>query len=156
MSSELNVKITRKEKFAVESAKLFSFISDFTKAHLYMPHLEQISVLDANRHHWKFKPVGAKGHFITVAFDTVAKFTDGSSIEFTTIEGSGNADISGGFTVSSMKNGTAELSVTFDATATLPFKLPFFVKPVARKMMEMELGRTLGRYLENAKKELEA
>jgi len=95
--------------------------------------------------------VGHSNYTIQIHFATEMKASPHSCIEFTPVPNVGNSELNGRWDISPAGQGS---QLSFSVTMETDLPIPFFLKSVAKPLLEKELTNYFDKYVSNVEKAL--
>lgn len=128
-------------------AELMAALSDIPKTLSHFPKLKPLTELAPNRYRWDLEAIGAAGieHEVSFATDFVTNVEDGE-IRFTSVDGVGNAQISGMFRTQE-KGGETELVLEVGGTLH-DIKVPLILRGPAKPFIKGMFEKLVDRFVE--------
>lgn len=128
-------------------AELMAALGDIPKTLSHFPKLKPLTELAPNRYRWDLEAIGAAGieHEVSFATDFVTN-AEAGEIRFTSVDGVGNAQISGVFRTQE-KGGETELVLEVGGTLH-GIKVPLILRGPAKPFIKGMFEKLVDRFVE--------
>ncbi len=152
MSLKIPVKFVDRIKVKKSPEEVYAYLSKIENIAPLVPGIDEFKKVKKDVYRWKFKPMGMKGVSVVLEYDTTFSFKENEEIMWNTVEGSGNAEMTGKVRIKKLKGGT-ELDVEIEMTPDLP--VPSMFRKLAEPFVKSEFERMMGIFAKRVKEALE-
>ncbi len=136
-------------EFAVKAkaAAVFALLSDVVKSSSYFPKVDAVRDLGKGVFQWEMQKVGTPQVNIQTVYASKYKSdAKKGTVSWTPVNNVGNAQVSGGWTITDHKKSTA-LKLVVQATVFVP--LPDIMQSIVQPVVSAEFEKLLDQYINN-------
>ncbi len=136
-------------EFAVKAkaAAVFALLSDVVKSSSYFPKVDAVTDLGKGVFQWEMQKVGTPQVNIQTVYASKYKSdAKKGTVSWTPVNNVGNAQVSGGWTITDHKKSTA-LKLVVQATVFVP--LPDIMQSIVQPVVSAEFEKLLDQYINN-------
>ena len=132
--------------------EVFALLSDVPRSGAHFPRVEQLTDLGDGVYRWELQKVGtAQFNLQTVYACRYASDKAKGTVNWTPVEGVGNAQVAGSWKISDRRGKSTHCVLKTQGTVDLP--LPGLMKPVIAPVIEHEFEQRVEKYIDNLIKE---
>lgn len=130
-----------------QASEVFDVLSNVPESASYYPQVQKLSDLGDNTYRWDMLPIGIGAlQMQTVYASKYVSDRDQGTVQWTPVDGVGNARVSGSWKITPHQHST-QVVLMVQGAMTLP--LPTLMKMVAAPMVEAEFERLTEQYIHN-------
>ncbi len=136
-------------EFAVKAkaAEVFALLSDVPKSSSYFPKVHAVTDQGQGVFQWEMQKVGTPQVNIQTVYASKYKVDPKKgTVSWTPVKNTGNAQVSGGWTITDQKKSTA-LKLVVQATVFVP--LPDIMQAIVQPVVSAEFEKLLDQYIAN-------
>jgi hypothetical protein len=154
MSFKVTLSVQREFDTAAPAALVFGLLSDVPRSASFFPDVERLDDLGANKFRWTMEKIGLGDYTLQQTIYECAYRSDSESmrVDWTAVEGVGNALVSGGWRIESTSGGT---KVSLNTKGILTVDLPGFLQFLLSPVVEMAFTQKIDRYLSNLREQFD-
>lgn len=148
MSFTVTIDVSKQFETAASPEEVFELLADVPRSASRFPDVEKLEPLGGNTFRWIMEKIAIGDHTLqqTIYACTYRSDRATMSIDWTPVEGEGNARVEGGWKLESAGTGT---TVKLHTKGTLNVDFPGFLQFLLAPLIEMAFAQKIDRYIAN-------
>lgn len=148
MSFSVAISVSRTFDTPAPARAVFDFLSDVRRSASHFPEVERLDDLGGNAFRWTMEKIAIGDHTLQQTEYACAYRSDQATmrVDWTPVEGIGNAVVEGGWTIAPSADGTR---VRLDTKGRLQVDLPGFLQFLLSPLIEIAFTQKIDRYIAN-------
>ncbi|NTW54767.1 MAG: SRPBCC family protein [Chlorobaculum sp.] len=150
MSFTVTIDVSEQFKTAASPDKVFELLSDVPRSASHFPDVEKLEPLGGNAFRWIMEKIAIGDHTLQQTIYACAYSSDPASmsVEWTPVEGVGNARVSGGWRIEPGEIGS---KVRLHTKGVLEVDFPGILQFLLAPLIELAFKQKIDRYISNLK-----
>jgi carbon monoxide dehydrogenase subunit G len=150
MSFTVTIDVSKQFETPAAPDKVFGVLANVALSASYFPDVEKLEPLGGNTFRWIMEKIAIGDHTLQQTIYASVYHSDRASlsVEWTPVEGVGNAQVSGGWRLEPAGSGT---KVRLHTNGTLDVDFPGFLQFLLSPLIEMAFIQKIDRYIANLK-----
>jgi carbon monoxide dehydrogenase subunit G len=148
MSFTVSISVSRQFESPALPDKVFELLADVPRSASHFPDVEKLEAMGGNSFRWVMEKIGIGDYTLqqTIYACNYTSDPEKMRVDWTPIEGVGNAKVEGGWTLSPAASGTR---VRLETKGRLQVDLPGFLQFLLSPLIEMAFAQKIDRYISN-------
>ncbi|NTV02803.1 MAG: SRPBCC family protein [Chlorobiaceae bacterium] len=148
MSFTVSISVTRQFESPALPDKVFELLADVPRSAAHFPDVEKLEDLGGNAFRWVMEKIGIGDYTLqqTIYACTYTSNPETLRVDWTPVDGVGNASVEGGWTLSPAAAGT---KVQLNTKGRLQVDFPGFLQFLLSPLIEMAFAQKIDRYISN-------
>lgn len=148
MSFTVAISVSRQFETAVPPDRVFELLADVPRSASHFPDVERLDDLGSNNFRWTMEKIGIGDYTLQQTVYACAYRSDPGTmrVDWTPVDGVGNARVEGGWKLSPSGAGT---KVQLDTRGQLQVDMPGFLQFLLSPLIEMAFAQKIDRYISN-------
>lgn|GEM_PF-75366 len=154
MSFSVTIDVSKQFETAASPETVFELLADVPRSASHFPDVEKLEPLGGNTFHWIMEKIAIGDHTLqqTIYASTYTSDPAAMSVDWTPVEGVGNARVSGGWRLEPSGSGT---KVRLHTKGVLEVDFPGFLQFLLAPLIELAFAQKIDRYISNLKETFE-
>jgi carbon monoxide dehydrogenase subunit G len=154
MSFTVTIDVSKQFETPASPDKVFELLADVPRSASHFPDVEKLEPLGGNAFRWVMEKIAIGDHTLQQTIYACVYCSDPASmsVDWTPVEGEGNARVSGGWRLEPAGTGA---KVRLDTKGALEVDLPGFLQFLLAPLIEMAFTQKIDRYIANLKEAFE-
>jgi carbon monoxide dehydrogenase subunit G len=150
MSFTVTIDVSEQFETSASPDKAFELLSDVPRSASYFPDVEKLEPLGGNAFRWVMEKIAIGDHTLQQTIYASAYSSDPASmsVDWTPVEGVGNAQVSGGWRIEPAGTGA---KVRLHTKGALEVDLPGFLQFLLAPLIELAFRQKIERYIASLK-----
>lgn len=153
MAVKVSVSLTKSFDVQCSQSKAFDQLVDVASTTSMFPKLDKIVDLGDDVWRWEMAKIGAAGISHQVKYTVQYSNNGKSTIDWTPVEGEGNAQVSGGWVIKA--KGKDACSIEFQSSGEFEMPVPRLMKGLAEGVVKSEFDGQVNTFIDRIKAKLE-
>jgi carbon monoxide dehydrogenase subunit G len=148
MSFTVTIDVSKQFETPASPGKVFELLADVPRSASHFPDVEKLELLGGNTFRWIMEKIAIGDHTLQQTIYASVYRSDSSfmSVDWTPVEGEGNARVSGGWRLEPAGTGT---KVRLHTKGTLEVDFPGFLQFLLSPLIEIAFTQKIDRYISN-------
>ena len=150
MSFTVAIQVSKQFETPASPERVFELLADVPRSASHFPDVEKLEPLGGNAFRWVMERIAVGDHTLQQTIYACVYRSDPAtlSVDWTPVEGEGNARVEGNWRIEPTGTGT---QVQLHTTGTLEVDLPGFLQFLLAPLIELAFTQKIDRYIENLK-----
>ena len=150
MSFTVTIDVSKQFETPASPGKVFELLADVPRSASHFPDVEKLEPLGGNAFRWIMERIAIGDHTLQQTIYACIYHSDPAtlSVDWTPVEGEGNARVEGGWRLAPAGTGT---KVQLHTKGTLEVDFPGFLQFLLSPLIEMAFTQKIDRYISNLK-----
>lgn len=154
MAFKVNIDVDRSFTVSADAATVFALLSDVPASAAHFPKVDALVDLGDDIYRWEMEKVGVGDHAIQTIYASQYEADAASgTVEWSAVEGEGNALVSGSWNIAETDSGT---EVSLNSVAEMELPMPKLLKMAISPVVKSEFVKMVDVYIANVQKALNA
>jgi carbon monoxide dehydrogenase subunit G len=150
MPFPVTIEVSKQFETSASPEKVFALLSDVPRSASYFPDVEKLEPLGGNAYRWIMEKIAIGDHTLQQTIYACTYSSDPAllSVDWTPVDGEGNARVEGNWRLEAAGTGT---NVQLHTKGTLEVDFPGFLQFLLSPLIEIAFTQKIDRYISNLK-----